>query len=154
MSSLHLKQRIRLKDLGRTGALLVIGILHERHTEEVEKDRSGALDVPHALLEQGKEESGYGQSGMVAAMLVGLNFVDDAPVQRFGLTELSGFDEGSGKVVPLGQHDLTRKLVGAGAGEGRGELASVAPLLFPADGGVVFERSVDPVLATLVEDTA
>lgn len=150
MTALHLEQSICLEYLGGTGAFLVFGVFHYG-SEEVEEDRSRPLDVVHTLLEQCQEERRHGQPGMVASVLVVLNLIDDAPVQRLGLVELAGFDEIASKVVSLGLPNLCLEFIRTGTGEGRRQLATGTTLLLPGDRGVILEAAVDPMLATLVE---
>jgi len=151
MAALHLEQSVGLKDLGRARALLVVGVFHHGRAEEVEEYRSGTLDVVHALLQQSQEESRNGEAGMIAAVLVGLDLVDDAAVERFGMIELAGFDQGSGKVVLFGEGDLTSQLGGGRARKRRRKLTAIATLLLTGHGGVVLERAVGPVLASPVQ---
>ena len=151
VATLHLEQSIRLEDLGGAGAFLVLGVLRQDGPEEVEEDRSRALDIVLPLFEERQEERRYGQPGVIASVGVVLDIVDDAPIQPFGLVELAGFDERAREVVIPGLPNLGPELVRAGAGEGRRKLTAGAALLLPGDGGVVLEAEVDPVFATPVE---
>ena len=151
VAALHLEQSIRLEDLGGAGAFLVLGVVRQDGPEEVEEDRPRALDVVLPLLEERQEERRHGQPGVIAAVGVVLDLVDDAPIQRLGLAELAGMDERAREVQCLGLPDLGPELVRAGAGEGRRQLAAGAALLLPSDGRVVLEAAVGPVLATPVE---
>ena len=152
VAPLHLEECVRLQDLGGAGAFLVLGIFRQNGAEEVQEHRPGALDVVHALLEQGQQERRHGQPGVVAPVLVVPDLVDDAPVQRLGLVELAALDEVPSKVVPLGLADLGLQFVGAGPGEGPGQLAARSALLLPRDGGVVLQAPIDPLSASLVEN--
>ena len=88
---------------------------------------------------------------MVAAAGVVLDLVDDAPVQHLGLVELAAFNQVAGKEMTPRLPDLDPELIGAAAGEGRGQLTAGSTLVLPGDGGVILQAEVDPMLTTFVE---
>ena len=137
MTAFHLEQGISLEQHRRADALLVLGTANNSGSKEAEEDRSCTLHIFHPLLEERQEERRYGQPGMVAAVGVVLDLMDDAPVQHLGLVELAAFNEIAAKEMTLRLLDLHSELLGAAAGEGRGQLTAGSTLVLPGDGGVI-----------------